>query len=350
MLSLTVHHGDHAGFSPFGTVPSGYEGPVVFVKPPALRPSDVVQLVAPAGPFDRESFDRGLAVLASRYRPTFDDGIFARHRYLAGDDARRTQELRSAWSNPDVKAIFAARGGYGVMRLLRSLPLQDLPHMPVIGFSDLTALHLALQKQGRVSIHGPVLTQLGRSGEDVVQRLWKLLESNEPAAPLHGTETYVEGHAEGPLIGGNLSVFSRLLGTPFMPDLTGAILLLEDVGERPYRLDRMWTHLQLAGVFEQVRGIVLGEFTGCEESPAAPRQARGEGSTARGESSQEWGSAEVLRELARDAGLPCAAEFQIGHGDVNLPVPLGVRVRLDADARSLEFLEPAVETNARARA
>jgi muramoyltetrapeptide carboxypeptidase len=130
--------------------------------------------------------------------------------------------------------------------------------------------------------------------------------------------------AEGPLLGGNLSVVTRLLGTPFMPALDGAILLLEDQGERPYRLDRMWTHLQLAGVFERVRAIVLGSFTGCEERDAP------------------YSSAEVLRELALATGLPCAAGFPIGHGEVNEPVPLGVRVRLDADARSLVFLEAAV--------
>jgi muramoyltetrapeptide carboxypeptidase len=151
-----------------------------------------------------------------------------------------------------------------------------------------------------------------------------LLEAISPAPALSGTLTYVGGVAEGPLLGGNLSVVTRVLGTPFMPTLDGAILLLEDQGERPYRLDRMWTHLQLAGVFERVRGIVLGSFTGCEERDAS------------------YSSAEVLHELALATGLPCAAGFPIGHGDVNEPVPLGVRVRLDADARSLTFLEAAV--------
>jgi muramoyltetrapeptide carboxypeptidase len=156
------------------------------------------------------------------------------------------------------------------------------------------------------------------------ERLFTLLESTSPAPALGGTLTYVGGVAEGPLLGGNLSVVTRLLGTPFMPALDGAILLLEDQGERPYRLDRMWTHLQLAGVFDRVRGIVLGSFTGCEERDAS------------------YSSAEVLQELALATGLPCAAGFPIGHGDVNEPVPLGVRVRLDADARSLSFLEAAV--------
>jgi muramoyltetrapeptide carboxypeptidase len=170
-----------------------------------------------------------------------------------------------------------------------------------------------------------VLTQLGRLPPATTARLFGLLESSLPAAPLMGSATYVGGSAEGPLLGGNLSVFSRLLGTPFMPELGGAILLLEDLGERPYRLDRMWTHLQLAGVFERIAELVLGCFIDCEEKDSP------------------YTSAEVLRELAAATGLPCAAGFPIGHGEVNDPVPLGVRVRLDAGARTLTFLEAAVQ-------
>jgi muramoyltetrapeptide carboxypeptidase len=174
-----------------------------------------------------------------------------------------------------------------------------------------------------------VLTQLGRQAKSTQARLFELLESGSPVGPLYGTATLVSGHAEGPLLGGNLSMFSRLLGTPFMPPLEGAVLLLEDLAERPYRLDRMWTHLELAGVFSKVVGIVLGSFTGCEERDA------------------NYGSMDVLQDLAAATGLPCAAGFPIGHGEINEPVPLGVRVHLDADARKLSFLEPAVESSDR---
>lgn len=171
-----------------------------------------------------------------------------------------------------------------------------------------------------------MLTQLGRLGGATTERLFALLESTGPAAPLNGETTFVEGTAEGPLLGGNLSLFASLLGTPFMPNLKGAILLFEDVGERPYRLDRLWTHLELAGVFSEVKGIVLGSFTHCEERDA------------------DYSSQDVLRELAVATGLPCAAGFPVGHGEVNEPVPLGVRVRLDANATTarLHFLEAAV--------
>ena len=289
----------------------------------ALRPGDRVGVVAPASSFDRASFEAGLEVLARRYRVHDDPGVLARHRYLAGTDQRRLGELASALKDDETRAVFCARGGYGVMRLLTDLESASFAPKPVIGFSDITVLHQLLQRERLVSIHGPVVTQLARLDAATHERLFRLLESDAPAAALTGTDTHVDGVAEGPLLGGNLSVLTRLLGTPFLTPLAGAILLLEDVGERPYRLDRMWTHLTLAGVFRQVRGIVLGEFTGCEEKDA------------------EYSSADVLRELAAATGLPCAAGFPIGHGAHNQPVPLGVRVRLDAGARTLAFLESA---------
>jgi muramoyltetrapeptide carboxypeptidase len=296
-----------------------------FQLPPALRPGDRVAVIAPASGFERAAFDAGLALIRSRYQAEHESAVFERRRYLAGSDARRLAELTAALADPGVRAVFCARGGYGATRLLSRLgAAAPGPPKLLIGFSDITALHLWLQSQGRASIHGPVLTQLGRLPAESPERLFALLESSAPAAPLAGTDSYVGGVAEGPLLGGNLSVFSRLLGTPFMPVLDGAILLLEDQGERPYRLDRIWTHLHQAGVFARVRGIALGTFTACEEPGAA------------------YTSADVLRELATEAGIPCAAGFPVGHGDVNEPVPLGVRVRLDAGAARLSFLGPAV--------
>jgi muramoyltetrapeptide carboxypeptidase len=298
--------------------------PVRWQKPLLLRPRDPVHVVAPAGPFDRPTFEAGLALIAQRYSPQYEPGLFESHRYLAGDDRRRRDELSRALQDSRARALFCARGGYGSMRLVADLPLSGMASTMLVGFSDITTLHLALQAQGRVSIHGPVLTQLGKQPPDVQERLFRLLESPEPPPPLTGSATYVPGTAEGPLLGGNLSLFIHLLGTPFMPALDGAVLLLEDIGERPYRLDRMWTHLRLAGVFERVRGIVLGDFTECEERNAA------------------YTSADVLRSLAEETGLPCAAGFPIGHGTLNYPVPLGTSVRLDAGEARLTFLEGAV--------
>ena len=302
--------------------------PRSFRKLSAVRPGDTVAVVAPAGPFDKTVLETGVAVISDRYQVRFDESIYSRKRYLAGDDDRRFTELTTALADPAIKAVFCARGGYGAMRLLPRLASwaseHSLPAKPLIGFSDITALHQWLQSNGIASIHAPVLTQLGRVPAESPRRLFSLLESIAPAEPLIGSATYVGGTVEGPLLGGNLSVFTRLLGTPFMPPLDGAILLLEDLSEQPYRLDRMWTHLELAGVFRRIRGIALGEFIACE-----PRDG---GFTA----------AEVLRDLAAATGVPCASGFPIGHGDVNEAVPLGVRVRLEADVTRLTFLEAAV--------
>ena len=296
-----------------------------FQRPPALAPGARVAVIAPASAFDRPSFETGLALVGARYDVRHSPAIFERRRYLAGADDRRLTELTAALLDPEIKAVFCARGGYGAMRLLARLTaLEASAPKPLVGFSDITALHLWLQSHGVISIHGPVLTQLGLLPAASLRRLFQLLESSAPAPALHASDTYVAGVAEGPLLGGTLAVVTRLLGTPYLPSLEGAILLLEDVGERPYRLDRMWTHLELAGVLRQVRGIALGSFTNCEEKDA------------------DYSAADVLRELAQATGLPCAAGFPIGHGTANEAVPLGARVRLDAAARSLSVLEAAV--------
>jgi len=290
----------------------------------AVRPGDRVAVIAPASPFDRESFEVGLSAIATRYEVSYDPTLFDRHRYLAGSDERRLAELNSALADPAIKAVFCARGGYGAMRLLPRLASPPAPLKPLIGFSDITAIHLWLQQQGYMSVHAPVITQFGKQSAEVQQRLFTTLESSDPPPPLQGDATFVPGIAVGPLLGGNLSVLTRLLGTPYLPSFEGAVLLLEDVAERPYRVDRMWTHLELAGVLRQIRGIVLGEFASCEERNAS------------------FTSADILRELAAAAGIPCAAGFQIGHGEINQAVPLGVRVELNADTQTLTFLQSAV--------
>ena len=294
-------------------------------KPARLRAGDPIRIVAPAGPFDRAGFDQGLAVLAKRYAPAFDNpGIFSRDRYLAGPDARRLVELTHALRSPQPSAILCARGGYGAMRLLPQLSF-DTPLHALIGFSDITALHAALQAAGRVSIHGPVLTQLGRAPQVALDWLYTLLETGLPPGPLEGAEPIVPGTVDGLLVGGNLSVLTRLLGTPYMPPLQGSILLLEDVGERPYRLDRMWTHLALAGVFRQVAGLALGKFTQCNEPGKDGLKAE-----------------DTLRELATEQGIPCALGFPVGHEDDNRAVALGTQVRLEASQGRLLFLEPGL--------
>ena len=306
-------------------------GPPRFLKPRPLQPGDRVAVVAPAGPLDREAMDAGLRILTGRYKVEWDPGLLSRTRYLAGDDRRRGRELAAALADPEIRGVIAARGGYGSMRILSEVwpiaggrPSAPGPAKMLVGFSDITALHAAVQATGRVSVHGPVVTQLGSQPAAIVERVVSLLEDGTtPPAPLCGTP-FVGGVAEGPLLGGNLSLLTRLLGTPWLPDLTGAVLLIEDIGEQPYRIDRMWTHLRLAGVFDRLAGVALGDFTDCE-TPGA-----------------EFTLREVLESLTRETGLPCVGGLPVGHGPVNVPVALGTRVRIDGGAGNLTFLEPAV--------
>jgi muramoyltetrapeptide carboxypeptidase len=306
-----------------------------FVKPVALARGDRVVVVAPAGPLEPETFEIGLRILAARYDVAWDPGLLSRSRYLAGDDARRGDELAAALADPKARAVVAARGGYGTMRLLGRLwpSVNGRPGGPeaaklLVGFSDITALHAALQTAGQVSVHGPVVTQLATQPPAIVERLFALLEDTTALpAPVAGTPV-VGGMVEGPLLGGNLSLVTRLLGTPWLPDLRGAVLLLEDVGEKPYRIDRMWTHLRLAGAFERVAGLALGDFTDCEDPDG------------------DFTLRDVVCSLAAETGLPCVSELPIGHGAVNVPVALGTRVRLDGGSGTLSFLEPAVTENA----
>jgi muramoyltetrapeptide carboxypeptidase len=294
------------------------------LRPPPLRPGDRVAVVAPSSPFDRERFERGLQRLSSRYQPVLDRSLFESRRFLAGQDVARARALADAFADDGIRAVFAARGGSGAGRLLPLVDLSQVPPKPLVGFSDTTVLHAALQLARRVSVHGPVITQLADQPDWVLARLFALLEGEIPE-PLTGLPL-APGVVEGPLMGGDLAVFCTLLGTPWLPDLTGAVLLLEEIQEQPYRLDRLWTHLRNAGVFERIAGIALGQFLECD-----PLDAR----------YGTFSALDLLRDLALETGLPCAAEFPIGHGAVNAPVALGARVRLDGGRGILQPLEAA---------
>jgi len=294
------------------------------LRPPPLRPGDRITIVSPSSPVDRELLGRGVARLAERYRPVLDEHLFDAQRYLAGPDTVRADALRAALADPDTRAVFCARGGSGAARLLPLFDVAAFPPKLLVGCSDVTVLHGALQSRGRTSIHGVVVTQAATQPQDVLDQLFRLLEGGTPA-PLTGATPLVGGVAEGRLLGGNLAVLATLLGTSWLPDTRGAVLLLEDDGEQPYRLDRLWTHLRNAGVLAGLAGIALGDFTNCER-PGADFTIR-----------------DVLRSLAEETRLPCAVGFPVGHGPVNMALSLGTRVRLDADSGTLTPLEAATQ-------
>jgi muramoyltetrapeptide carboxypeptidase len=297
------------------------------IRPARLRPGSRVAVVAPAGPVPRDAFAAGAAILGARYTLVHDERIFARTGYLAGDDDARAGELVAALADPAVEAIFCARGGYGLMRILDRLDGAAFALAPklIVGFSDVMALHAFCARAGVTSLHAPVVTQLGKLPADDAAALFALAESPSPPPPIVGLRALHGGRAEGRLVGGNLELIARLVGTPWALALDGAVLLLEDIGERPYRIDRQLTQLRLAGALERLAGVVLGDFVGCVEKDGSGPDAEA-----------------VLAERLGARGVPIVAGAPIGHGERNRAVPHGARVRVDAAAGTVEFLEGAV--------
>lgn len=295
-----------------------------------LRPGDRVAVVAPAGPTTASRLEAGLAVLRRRYQVVSAPGLLARDGYLAGSDGRRLAELCWALSDPSVRAVFCTRGGYGVLRYLSQLcavPAAERRPVPLCGFSDITVLHAWAAQGCLVSIHGPVVTQLGELPADNVAALLDLLESPAPPPPLAGLTPHFGGSARGRLLGGNIEVLSRLCGTGLADALLPGgpvLLLLEEVGERPYRIDRALTQLLLSGALRQVAGVVIGELVRCEEPDGSGPDAL-----------------QVILDRLRPLAVPVVSGAPIGHGARNRAVPLGVLAELDAGVGTLRFLESA---------
>ena len=300
------------------------------IRAPRLAPGDPVRVIAPSGPVPREAFAAGLEVLRARYDVRHDDGVFAREGYLAGPDERRLAELTAALADPDARAIVMARGGYGLMRLLPFIDVGALVARPrpIVGFSDGTALLALAARAGVASIHGPVVTQLGNLASADQRALFERLETPGPSLLLEGLEGLIPGRVRGPLIGGNLEMFSRLIGTPYLPDVAGAILFFEDLGERPYRIDRLLAHLDLAGIFGAASGVLLGDFSGCRE----PEATRADSPTAE----------EVLVDRLGRLPIAVALGGAFGHGTRNRALPYGTLCELDTAAGTLTALEGAV--------
>ena len=288
-------------------------------KPRCLAPGDRVAIVAPASPFDRDRFERGVAEIRRLgLTPVVTEGVFARRGYLAGEARSRAAALIAAWRDPTSAAVMAARGGYGSAQLLPFLDrgvVRDAGK-PFIGHSDLTALLVYLTTLcDRVCFHGPMVLNLSR-GEAGYDRdsFRRCLMRREPVGelPVEGVETFRTGQAIGPLLGGTLTQLVASLGTPyaFAPP-PGYVLLLDEVGERPYRLDRMLTQLTSSGVLARAAAVVCGEFPDCDEPTGGP--------TARG----------VVAELLETFPGPVLFGFPTGHTrGPALTVPLGVDVRV----------------------
>jgi muramoyltetrapeptide carboxypeptidase len=314
-----------------------------WIKPPALKPGDTIAFVAPAGPAEAKPVQEYAAQLEKAgYRVLIPKGLEQRKTgYLAGTDDERADELNVAIRDPKVRAIFPVRGGYGLTRILDRVDYAALKKDPkiVTGFSDLTALHLAIAREVKmISFHSPM----------PMANLWKAEKPEYAFAASSfrravfadgykkGDEGYsitvpentklvklTGGKARGRLLGGNLTLISATLGTPYAIQAKGAILLIEDVDEAPYRVDRMLSQLRLAGVLKEVAGVVVGSFTNKTAAEVSETDR-------------------VLREYLTPLKVPVIMNFPLGHVPLNTTLPHGALAELDADSLTLKLLENPV--------
>jgi muramoyltetrapeptide carboxypeptidase len=267
-----------------------------------------------------DRFQQGVEVWRSQgYQVELSPGYSDRWGYLAGRDEDRRRQLLDALKDPDCRGILCARGGYGGARLLEDFSWEGFDPKWLIGFSDITSLLMSLSQQGISGVHAPLLTTIAAEPDWSRQRLFDWV-AGKPLDPLTGLG-WGQGSATGLLLPINLTVATHLLGTPIQPDFANVILAIEDVGEAPYRVDRMLTQWRLAGYFRQIQGLAIGQFTQCDPPSGIP----------------SFTIEEVLRDRLQDLGIPIVSNLPFGHSSPNAALPVGVPVKLDSDQGILSW-------------
>lgn len=296
------------------------------IKPACLLPGDNIGVIAPAGPVKEVDLKAGIGLLESAgYHVMTSPGLYKKNRYLAGDDDTRLADFNAMIEDRNIKAIICARGGYGTPRIIDKIDFELIRENPkiIIGYSDITALLLALYKRsGLICFHGPMVRDLNKDDGRNFHFLNRILSIPEPFnVDLSESRVLVQGRAEGTILGGNLSLLASLAGTPYMPSLEGSILLIEDRGEPVYRVDRMLNQLRLGNFLANISGVLLGEFKECGDSDEIER---------------------LVADFFRESDIPVVAGFPAGHGDKNITIPIGVSAEVDTSKRRLTFPEPYV--------
>lgn len=294
------------------------------LPPPGLKKGDIIGLAPLAGPWQEEKFAAGIRILAELGFQTRIPPKKNRQDYLACSDQERLDFFHDLWQDQKVAAIMAVRGGYGCLRLIDDIDFELIRERNkiLIGFSDVTVLLNVLHCQtGLITFHGPMLTTMAATDKKSIQELFKRLTSRDPASlTANQVEILKPGSARGRLLGGNLTTLTHLLSTPYEPSFTDAILFLEDIGEHPYRIDRMLTQLKLAGKIDKISGLILGGFDNC------------------GDIQLIW---KRILELF-EADIPIWANFPAGHGKQNITLPIGVEVKMDGSKGLLKICSPCI--------
>jgi muramoyltetrapeptide carboxypeptidase len=306
------------------------------LRPAALKPGDRVAFAAPAGRlYDMTDLDRMEKVMNEMgLEVVFGEHVRSRHGYFAGKDHERAEDLNRFFADPDIQAIIAVRGGWGCNRILPLLDYESLSSHPKIicGFSDITSLHLAIWSQIRmITYHGPNGTS---DWTDFTRNWFKRtlfdgdwgIDIRIPDHQRYHFRTLIPGMAEGMLLGGNLTLVTSLVGTPYFPDKDRYILFLEDIGEEVYRIDRLLTQLKLAGLFDRLDGLIFGLCSNCKMGPGASLTLD-----------------QMLHEQLDSHGIPAFYGAAISHEPDNLTIPQGVKAQMDADKGTLRLMESPVE-------
>lgn len=299
------------------------------IFPAALVPGNTIGIVAPASPVTRLALQQGVAYLeAMGYRVKVGEHCTKRHGFLAGTDEQRAADINAMFRNSDIDALFCARGGYGTPRLLDMIDYDAVRAYPkiVLGYSDITALQWALYAQtGLVTYYGPLsAVELKENMPRFTERsMWRVITgsmADKMCATQIGWAVYREGKCSGPFVGGCLSLITSLLGTPYFPELNGAILFIEDINEDPYEIDRMFQQLRLAGVLDKLQGLVIGRMPGC-----TPRKK------------PSFTLHEVWQNIATYIRGPVLGNADFGHVDAKLTLPSGCIATIDSSTTNIIF-------------
>lgn len=313
---------------------------MVLQKPKKLNKKDVIGIISPASSPDEFSrVERGVKYLEGLgYRVKVGANVGKNHGYLAGTDQERIDDIHSMFKDKTVKAIFTLRGGYGAFRLLDKIDYRLIKNNPKIfvGYSEITALQMAfLEKAGLITFAGPMVAVdfYDEVSSFTSEFFWETITSNKKIGKIKYPENQKlpflqKGSASGRIVGGNLAVFAALLGTPYFPNLIGKILMIEDIGELPYRVDRLLNQLRLSGTFKKVKGIILGRFVDCHEhDPNKKTLTLGE----------------VISDYIATLKIPSIYTFPHGHIKDLVTIPFGLKINLNATKGIVEFAEGAVK-------
>ncbi|WP_022663574.1 S66 peptidase family protein [Desulfospira joergensenii] len=285
-----------------------------------VKPGDTIGVAAPSARFESGRFEKGVARLENLgFKVHVPEGVFEKKRYLAGEDPLRARILNDLFKAPDIKGIIAARGGFGSMRMLEYLDWKSIQAhpKPVIGFSDVTALlNSLIQRAGLAGIHGPNLVSLADASSQTLSSFVRALSNQPLDIELEQGICLAPGRAGGILKGGNLATLVHMIGTPYPPDFSGAVLFLEDTGEPAYKIDRMLSQMRLAGLFKGIRALVAGSFADCRNSEYIP---------------------EIFSEIFEPCNIPVLMGLKSGHGPCNLSLVMGRKVEVDASARTIRW-------------